>query len=177
MSKRKILIVEDEEGLRELITDQLSSLVRNGHYEILEAADGQTALALATAEHFAAIVSDIAMPKMNGLEFVKQLRQQGVDSPVVFLTGFADKEKAVEALRLGAYDFLEKPCPGELLLLTVRRAMQFGSRLKEIEKGLDRILTNLQSLSEEQRAELKASQKALFLEQMAEEILRHKKAS
>jgi two-component system response regulator FixJ len=69
------------------------------------------------------VVTDIRMPQMNGLELVARLREAGVDLPVIVITGHGDLPLAIEAMRAGVVDFLEKPFDGEALLTAVRRAV------------------------------------------------------
>lgn len=128
----RILIVDDEADLREILQGQLETLhvespnSKSG-IDIHHASDGKEALAKTESMWFDAILTDINMPEMTGIELLAALRAKGSDVPVVILTGFGDKAKALDALRLGCYAFLDKPWNADYL----RRVMQGG-----IEQGV-----------------------------------------
>lgn len=125
----RILVVDDEEDLRDVLSYQLKPLG-----VIVETAEnGRIGLELAKKNGYCAILSDISMPEMSGLDFLAGLRKEGVETPFVILTGFGDKVKAVEALRLGAFDFLEKPWEPEKLRQSLKKAVEHGKLLREIE--------------------------------------------
>jgi DNA-binding NtrC family response regulator len=118
--RAEILIVDDE-------TNTLASLARAfriaGH-EATVCDNAAKALELARTRAFDLILSDVVMPLRDGLSLLEDLRQAGVDSPVVMMSGQAHIEMAVRATRLGALDFLEKPISTEKLLLTVDNALK-----------------------------------------------------
>ncbi len=101
----RVLVVDDEEGIRTFIAE---SLERDGH-EIVEAEDGASALALARQEPFDVVITDLRMPKMDGMTLVRTLRTEQPSMEFVVLTAFGDVSTAVEAMKLGAYDYLQKP--------------------------------------------------------------------
>lgn len=105
--KHNLLIADDEPDLLE----QLVELMSGFGYPILTAKDGKEMLEKAsdTSNNVLAILSDIKMPVMTGLDVLKILREKQIETPIVFLTGYSSKDLVVEALRLGAMDFLEKP--------------------------------------------------------------------
>lgn len=107
MKVRKFaLIVDDEQDLRELIAEFLESF----GWETLTASDGQEAI-LALEQHaneVSVVITDFNMPVMNGLDFLREVRKRAFLNPVLFFSGFGKKEHVVEALRLGASDFLDK---------------------------------------------------------------------
>lgn len=129
MTKPILLLVEDEKDLQEVLIDLLSAL----ECEIKVANDGQEALEMCKAHRVTAILSDINMPRKNGLEFLKDLRAAGYETPIVFLSGYGDKAKVTEALRLGALDFLDKPFEEQLVLQVVTRALEYGKSLAEFD--------------------------------------------
>lgn len=119
---RTLLIIDDETLLRSSLAEQL----RDYEFNCLEAADGETALAI-LAEHpeIEIILVDIRMPRMSGLEMVERLRQSGNrDAEVVVMTGHGGVEEAVQALRLGAGDFILKPFFVSDLLASLRKCDQ-----------------------------------------------------
>ena len=105
MKPGRILVVDDEEGIRSFLAE---SLERDGH-EVLQAEDGAIALDLARAEPFDVVITDLRMPKMDGMTLVRTLRTEQSDVEIVVLTAFGDVGTAVEAMKLGVYDYLQKP--------------------------------------------------------------------
>lgn len=106
MSDRNlVLVVDDEEDIRDILGMQIEEL----EFEWIGAANGQEALHILESEPIDVIVSDVTMPKMNGIEFLRNCRLNGYEKPFIVLTGNGTKNTAMEALRLGAFDFLEKP--------------------------------------------------------------------
>lgn len=101
----RILIADDEEGIREFLGE---SLEKEGH-EIVLAADGAEALALARAEPFDVVLTDLKMPKLDGMSLVRTLRVEQPDVEIIVLTAFGDVATAVEAMKLGVFDYLQKP--------------------------------------------------------------------
>ncbi|MEM1250352.1 MAG: sigma-54 dependent transcriptional regulator, partial [Acidobacteriota bacterium] len=112
-------------------------------YQVDEAADGAEALARVAERIPDAVLLDIKMPQMDGLTVLKTLSERGFEMPVIVVSGHADVETAVEATRLGAFDFIEKPLQRDRVLLTLRNAIQ-QQRLeavnKELAKGSDELV-------------------------------------
>lgn len=106
MTPHRILVVDDEEPLREALKQKC---IEAGH-QVIEAADGEQALQIALAEHPDAILLDVVMPKMNGLDVLKQLRQDdwGKDVPVLILTNLNDYSTVAEAMSQNTFDILVK---------------------------------------------------------------------
>jgi DNA-binding NtrC family response regulator len=104
----RILVVDDEEGVRTFVAE---SLEKDGH-EVVQAEDGREALAAAREAPFDVIISDLRMPKMDGMTLVRTLRTEQPDVELVVLTAFGDVATAVEAMKLGVYDYLQKPLSG-----------------------------------------------------------------
>src|SRR5690348_7640517 len=119
-----ILMVGDEENIRHT----LRGVLADEGYDVLEAPDGRRALEL--LEHTAprlAIV-DVWMPEVDGIELVERMRMQAPGIPVIVISGHGSIETAVRVIRLGAFDFLEKPFPLDALLNVVGRALANGER-------------------------------------------------
>jgi CheY-like chemotaxis protein len=138
----ELLIVEDEEEILDLLFVILGDLrvsvdgvARAVH--ITPARNGKEALDLVSKNWYDAILSDIHMPVMNGLDLLANLRGLGKEIPLVFLTGFGDKDHAVRALRLGCFDFLDKPFDADRLRAVVHRATEVGFRGRDLEKALE----------------------------------------
>ena len=100
-----VLIVENEANMRR----GLGTLLRHEGYEILEAADGGEALEQIARSHVDCVISDLKMPRMNGLELLCVMRRERAEIPVILLTAFGTVGSAVEALKRGAHDYLTKP--------------------------------------------------------------------
>lgn len=116
----RILVVDDEDGIRKALRIKLS---KKG-YEIIEAEDGIAATEILQSDQkFDMILSDVKMPKMNGLELVEWIQEQEIIIPVVMLTGFIDLDTAVAAMKSGAFDYLTKPVKGDALLAAIDKAI------------------------------------------------------
>ncbi|UFS71012.1 sigma-54 dependent transcriptional regulator [Geomonas sp. RF6] len=121
-----ILIVDDEEGIR----SSLAGILEDEGYRTVCAADGIEALAVCRRELPGLVLLDIWMPRMDGLETLKSLREQHPSLAVIMMSGHGTIETAVKSTKLGAYDFVEKPLSLEKVLLTVKNALS-ASQLKE----------------------------------------------
>lgn len=108
----KILIVEDDFGSREF----LFSLIRLEGYEVMQAINGEEGLQVYKDYHPDLVISDIQMPKMDGLEMLSQLRSEKSDAIFIITTAFGSEDYAIEALRLGANNYLKKPIDKKSLL-------------------------------------------------------------
>jgi DNA-binding NtrC family response regulator len=115
----RLLIVDDDDGQRSL----LATFLANQGYEVASESSGEAALAALAGRPFDMLISDVRMPGMSGLEALKRLRQSGVSIPVLLVTAYADIRDAVEAMRDGAVNYLEKPIDLDELLESVRRAL------------------------------------------------------
>jgi two-component system, NtrC family, response regulator AtoC len=117
----RILIVDDEAGIRSFLRE---ALLREGH-EVEEAADGEAALRAVQARAFHVVVTDLRMPGMDGMELLQKLRGDYPEIEVIVLTAHGSIESAVQAMKLGAFDYLRKPLgsPAEIRLL-VERAVE-----------------------------------------------------
>ena len=102
----KILIVDDEPTVRLMYRSTLES---SGNYELYEAESGPKALEQCRQRTHALAILDLRMPGMSGLELLEKMHEQGVNTPAVMITAFADVPNAVNAMKLGAIDFLQKP--------------------------------------------------------------------
>jgi len=125
----KLLIIDDERGIRNTLREILAD---EGH-EVDVAENGKQGLEMATAKAYDLIFSDIKMPEMDGIELLSALKQgeDAIDSPIVMITGHGDVETAVQALKLGAYDFLLKPLDLNRILITTKNALESKSLRQE----------------------------------------------
>src|SRR6266566_7904904 len=124
----RILVVDDETAIREAIR---MTLEYEG-YRIDEARSGQEGIDKATKVPYDAILLDIKMPVLDGIEVLENLKEQRVVSPVIMVSGHADIQTAVECTKRGAFDFLEKPLNRDKLLLTVRNAVRTQKLEEEV---------------------------------------------
>lgn len=124
LEQRTLIVADDEPDIREILEELLKPL----NIQILSAADGAEALEILKNREVHAILSDISMPKMTGLELLARVVVDHSEVPVVMLTAYGDKGNIKEALRLGALDFLEKPFNEEDVLEVVNRALDIGVR-------------------------------------------------
>ena len=133
----EVLLVDDDQLLREDMTRYFS---RRG-YRVSASAGGEQALALADQQGFDVIVLDIMMPGMNGLEVLRRLKERGSEAEVVMLTGHASVQLAVEAMKLGAREFLTKPISLRNLEIAISSCVETG-KLKKENRQLKAVLRN-----------------------------------
>ncbi len=120
---RTVLVIEDDDSIRRVIEYGL----QDDGYVVLAAADGAVGLDLATRERVDLIVSDVRMPQMDGLELLARLKAMNADQPVVLLTAHGTVDTAVEAMKLGAFDFLTKPFELKHLRQVVAKALDVAA--------------------------------------------------
>jgi len=125
--KGKILIVDDEKG----ILDTLADILEDEGYDVFLTDDAETALEILEKEEIDLIFLDVWLPKMSGIEAIKKIKEKDSDIPIIMISGHGNVEIAVEAIKLGAYDFLEKPLSMERVILTTERALQFKNLERE----------------------------------------------
>ncbi len=123
----KILIVDDEVSMREF----LSILLEREGYLPRAAADAEDALKLLESEEFALIISDVNMPGLNGIGLLERVKKLSPETAVLLITAFSTAEQAVEAMKLGAYDYIAKPFKVEEIKVLVRNALEKRSLQRE----------------------------------------------
>ncbi len=119
VEKNKILVVDDEDALRTVLSGEL---VSEG-YEVRTASDGDEAMSGLQKETFDLVLLDIKMPRVNGFEVLRFIKEKHPKTKVVMLTGFADLKNAIESKKLGAEDFVSKPYDLVDLLTTIERVL------------------------------------------------------
>lgn len=136
-----ILIIDDEKAIRKTLTEILSF----EGYKIEEAADGEEGLKKFKEKSYDAVLCDIKMPKIDGLDFLQKAVELNPDVPVIMISGHGNIETAVEAVKKGAYDFIQKPPDLNRLLITIRNAMERNNLVLET-KNLKRKAFKVQEM-------------------------------
>lgn len=121
----RILICDDQEMMR----DSLAGLLAKEGHDVTAVGDGASAVARVESSKFDLLLTDLRMPKMTGLELLSEIKRLRPELPVVLMTAYATVQTAVEAMRAGAYDYIQKPFDGEELKLLVDRTLEHA-RLK-----------------------------------------------
>jgi len=149
----KILIVDDEEMICSILARRLT---REG-YSCVTARNGKEALSHFYKDNFSLIISDIKMPEMDGIELLKKVKAMYPNMLVIMVTAYPEIDLAVEAMRIGAYDFIIKPADLELVILSVKKALE----KKRLEEELEDYHKNLEKLVEERTAKLQLAYRIL----------------
>ena len=114
----KILIIDDERAIR----NSLKEILSDEGYEVETAEDGAIGLEMAGKQHFDVIFCDIKMPNMDGMEVLENLEKEGTDAAVVMISGHGDIDSAVDCIKKGAFDFIQKPLDLNRILITIKNA-------------------------------------------------------
>ncbi len=142
LSRRRILLVDDDPDLRDLLSDRLAFM----GFDITSASDGEQALAALRKDFFPLTLLDLALPKLSGMQVLEAIGKEGIDTTVIVITAMGTLERAVEAMRAGAYDFLAKPLNPKHLEVVINKALERyalrekNERLQLELSGLDRPL-------------------------------------
>jgi len=126
----KVLIIEDEASIRAVLKDILKDQ-KELKLEVDEAKDGAEGLVKLESDHYDVVFCDIKMPKVDGMEVLQQAKEKGINSTFIMISAHGTTEIAVDATKLGAYDFLQKPPDLNRLLITLRNALDKNSLVKE----------------------------------------------
>ncbi|OGC84117.1 MAG: hypothetical protein A2W07_05120, partial [candidate division Zixibacteria bacterium RBG_16_43_9] len=129
MAQEKILIIDDDSQIRTLLSERL----RFHQYRVITAEDGQDGLDKFKREGADLVLLDLMMPKLDGIETLNLLKKEEPEVIVIMMTAFGTIEKAVEAMKKGAYDFIPKPCEPEHILLTIAKALERKNLVREKE--------------------------------------------
>lgn len=114
------MIIDDERAIR----NSLSEILSDEGYTVEVAEDGPTAIEMAEKERYDVILCDIKMPNMEGTEVLEKLRKDGIDSAIIMISGHGDIETAVECIKKGAFDFIQKPLDLNRILITIKNATE-----------------------------------------------------
>ena len=134
MEKGKIIIVEDEESILMMLTEFL----RSNDYLVDPFLDGKDALSALKTNNYHVLITDLTMPKVDGLQLINYIQKEYIDTIGIVMTGYGSLETAISAMRLGAFDYILKPFKFEDILATIDSAIYYYKMLKNenIPKGL-----------------------------------------
>jgi two-component system, LuxR family, response regulator FixJ len=134
-SEPLVHVIDDDEAIRQ----SLEFLLGTAKLAVCSYDSATAFLAVLPEVQFGCIITDVRMPRMSGIELLRHLRRMGLGLPVIIMTGHGDVPLAVEAMQLGAVDFLEKPFDDEVLLASVRTALK-GSEIDSVREAERRAL-------------------------------------
>lgn len=134
----KILLVDDEK----IFADNMAKLLRSRQYKVTAVYDGESAIKELEKENFDVVVLDLKMPGMNGITTLKEIKKMGLFTETLLLTGHGSIDAAVVAIRMGAYDFLNKPCEIDDLVEKIEGAWRKKDDAwkKDLEEKLKRVV-------------------------------------
>jgi DNA-binding NtrC family response regulator len=124
------LVVDDDPQVRRYLAD----ILEGEGFAVVAVADGQAALEYVNASTPGIVLLDLRMQDLDGMETLKRLKATGLQAPVIMLTGYGNIASAVEAIRLGAYNYLTKPLPATEIMVAIRQALRHRQLLAEIEE-------------------------------------------
>jgi two-component system response regulator AtoC len=134
MSQLRILVIDDEESIRHM----LSVLLKKEGYAVKCVADGEEGLKEMMARDYDIALCDVRMPKMSGLELVDEITERGIDTTLIIMSAFGNRELALDAIKRGAYDYIDKPFKKDEVLLTLMKAeerLQLRRENEELKKS------------------------------------------
>ena len=137
----RILIIDDEKSIR----NTLKEILEYEKYEVDEASDGRAGLNKIKSEEYDAIILDIKMPKMDGMEVLEKAQKVAADTPIIMISGHGTLETAVEAVKKGAFDYVSKPPDLNRFLITIRNALDKNELITET-KVLKRKVTKTREI-------------------------------
>ena len=123
----KILIIDDERSIR----NSLKEILMDEGYDVDVAENGVQGCSMVEKEKYDVIFSDIKMPEMDGMEVLDRLTQMGVDAAIVMISGHGDIDSAVDCIKRGAFDFIQKPLDLNRILITIKNATDKIHLVKE----------------------------------------------
>jgi two-component system, sensor histidine kinase and response regulator len=173
MSHAHVLIVDDDPALLQALPQAINLRMQHVDVDVSDSAD--KALQLVQQQSYDAIVSDIKMPGMDGIELIERLQIFCPDTPTLLITGHGEHTLAVQALRVGAYDFIQKPIDREYFVTALRRAIQIYQlrrRIADQQKALEQHADELEQAVEERTRDLVEANAAkdVFLSMASHEL-------
>jgi len=137
--EKSILLVDDEEGIRKVLAMTLTDM----GYDVLTSDNGKNALAIFKKIKPLIVISDIKMPEMDGIDFLRMLKQENPETQVIMITGHGDIELAIKSVKYDATDFVTKPINNESLEIALKRAQEriaTSNQLKEYTLNLEQLV-------------------------------------
>lgn len=126
----KVLVIDDEESIRHM----LSMILKKAGYTVRAVENGEDALKELLSGSFDLVITDVRMPKLGGLELLDELGERGIDTTVIVMSAFGNRELAIEAIQRGAYDYIDKPFKKDEILLTLAKAEERQQLRRENEQ-------------------------------------------
>jgi two-component system response regulator AtoC len=142
--ERRILVIDDEAFVRDLLHDFFTKL----KFEVVLAPDGSSGIAAFGDSRFSLVLVDLKMPGKSGIDVLRELRQEHADTPVIIMTGYPTVDSSIEALRLGAFDYIIKPFKLQELREVVDRAI----KEQELHEEIDTLRGRIVNIEQELRA-------------------------
>ncbi|MBF0345421.1 MAG: response regulator [Nitrospirae bacterium] len=162
MKNAKVLVIDDDA----ILLDSVVLILQEEGYEVTASSSGRDALEILRHDSFDAIISDVKMPGMSGIELLGEINSAGIQTPILLMTAFVEIKMTIEAVRKKAFDFIIKPCEPDDLILTVEKAVQFSHLLK-MEKDYK---ISLETTVERRTKELSEALK--MVQELNDELLR-----
>jgi len=147
--KAKILVVDDEEGLRE----SLSQILRLEDYQVQAVDSGEAAVDVLQKEDFDLVLLDLKMPGMDGTEVMMYTRQHAPDTDVIFLTAHGSLESAIDAIRFDVHDYIRKPASTREILTSINRALDHQADRRRKQLLLEQLDASVRRLKEAEGVE------------------------
>jgi len=164
-------LVDDEPGVRKMLTYLLTA----AGWRVSTFADGLELLAGLDLSGPTCIVTDLQMPNMTGMQMLMELRRRDIQTPVVIITGFGEVPTAVQAMKLGVVDFLQKPFKDDVLIARITEAIDRDIRHREADAQLADFETRLASLTPREREVFQLVIQGLTSAQIAARLFRSEK--
>lgn len=127
MATEKILIIDDDQEILEIMSEEL----RRVGYDVDEAADGRKALRLIETDFYDLVITDLNLPKVDGMKVLQYVVEQSPETMCIILTGYGTIRSSVEAIKIGAFDYISKPVKSEEILMVVEKALKFRQLTRE----------------------------------------------
>ncbi|UCD57248.1 MAG: response regulator [Candidatus Hydrogenedentota bacterium] len=124
--RQSILLVDDDQEFRKA----MKKMFEKSGYVVTIAADGKEALEAISKDVFDLVISDLRMPRLNGIELMEEIKRKKLNVPVVFITAYGEVESYMDLMNMGAFEYINKPVKREQILSVARRALEASSNLR-----------------------------------------------
>lgn len=167
MSASTVFIVDDDAAVR----FSLSKLLESAALPTSSFFSAEEALKVMASKQNGCLLLDVRMPGMGGIAMHEELVRRGNTLPIIFLTGHADLQVGVEAMKLGAFDFLSKPVNGEKMIERVQSALSLNARRREAAMARERLDARLQKLSNREKQVLTLAIAGMTNQEISAELI------